>query len=173
LALNASVEAARAGEAGKGFAVVAQEVRQLAQRAGNASNDIKKLIQDSNGQVKQGVELVNRAGEALTEIVGSIGRVAGIVEEMSSASQKQAMGVQEINSSITAMDEMTQQNSALVEENTAAARALSDQAGRLAELAAFFKLDGGKTCEGPKVSRESRQRPILAAVGGEGEWGKF
>jgi methyl-accepting chemotaxis protein len=157
LELNTRVEAARAGEAGKGFAVVAQEVRQLAHRAGNASNDLKKLIQDSNGQVKQGVELVNRAGEALTEIVGSIGRVAGIVEEMSSASQKQAMGVQEINSSITAMDEMTQQNSALVEESTAAARALSDQAGRLAELMAFFKLDGAQ--ETPGATARSVKHP--------------
>ncbi|MGI9509596.1 MAG: methyl-accepting chemotaxis protein, partial [Geminicoccaceae bacterium] len=131
LALNASVEAARAGEAGKGFAVVAQEVRQLAQRSAQAADDIKALIQKSNGQVKVGVDLVNRAGESLAEIVGSIGKVAGIVDEISSASQEQAAGVQEINSSITSMDEMTQQNSALVEESSAAARALSNQASKL------------------------------------------
>ena len=114
LALNASVEAARAGEAGKGFAVVAQEVRQLAQRSAQAASDIKTLIQDSNGQVKDGVQLVNKAGEALAEIVGSIGKVTEIVGEISNASQEQAIGVQEINSSVTNMDEMTQQNSALV-----------------------------------------------------------
>ncbi|MGI9505777.1 MAG: methyl-accepting chemotaxis protein, partial [Geminicoccaceae bacterium] len=108
LALNASVEAARAGKAGKGFAVVAQEVRQLAQRSAQAAADIKTLIQDSNGQVKEGVELVNRAGAALSEIVGSISKVAGIVQEISGASQEQATGVQEINSSINNMDEMTQ-----------------------------------------------------------------
>ena len=143
LALNASVEAARAGEAGKGFAVVAQEVRQLAQRSAQAATDIKTLIQDSNGQVQEGVELVNRAGEALAEIVGSIGKVAGIVQEISSASQEQAAGVQEINQSITSMDEMTQQNSALVEQSSAAARSLSDQAGKLTSLTAFFKLGDG------------------------------
>ena len=142
LALNASVEAARAGEAGKGFAVVAQEVRQLAQRSAQAASDIKTLIQDSNGQVKDGVQMVNQAGEALTDIVGSIGKVVGIVEEISSASQEQATGVQEINSSVTSLDQMTQQNSALVEESTAAARALSDQAGKLGELMTFFRLDG-------------------------------
>jgi len=141
LALNASVEAARAGEAGKGFAVVAQEVRQLAQRSAQAASDIKALIQDSNNQVRDGVQLVNQAGEALGEIVESISKVTGIVREISNASQEQAAGVQEINSSINSMDEMTQQNSALVEESTAAARALSNQAGKLAKLMAFFKLD--------------------------------
>ncbi|MEM9625708.1 MAG: methyl-accepting chemotaxis protein [Pseudomonadota bacterium] len=141
LALNASVEAARAGEAGKGFAVVAQEVRQLAQRSAKAASDIKNLIQDSNRQVGDGVQLVNQAGEALGEIVDSIGKVTGIVRQISDASQEQALGVQEINGSINSMDEMTQQNSALVEESTAAARALSDQASQLNALMGFFKLD--------------------------------
>ncbi|MGH1480366.1 MAG: methyl-accepting chemotaxis protein [Geminicoccales bacterium] len=145
LALNASVEAARAGEAGKGFAVVAQEVRQLAQRSAKAASDIKTLIDDSNVEVQEGVQLVNRAGEALSEIVGSIGKVTGIVQDIANASQEQTIGVQEINSSITSLDEMTQQNSALVEESSASARALSDEAGKLAELMAFFKIGNMKT----------------------------
>ncbi len=154
LALNASVEAARAGEAGKGFAVVAQEVRQLAQRAAQAASDIKGLIQESNGQVKNGVTLVDQAGSALTEIVGSVSQVAEIVERISNASQEQAMGVQEINGSITSMDEMTQQNSALVEESSAAARALGDQAGRLTSLMDFFKISRGAN----RIAGSSRQR---------------
>ncbi len=177
LALNASVEAARAGEAGKGFAVVAQEVRQLAQRSSQAADDIKTLIQNSNGQVKAGVQLVNKAGEALTEIVGSIGRVAGIVREISSASQEQAAGVQEINSSITSLDEVTQQNSALVEESTAAARALSDQASSLGEIMTFFKSPGGRM---PKPSTAGRARPAASMkrsqptmASSEGGWDEF
>ena len=147
LALNASVEAARAGEAGKGFAVVAQEVRQLAQRSAQAADDIKALILSSNEQVKDGVQLVNRAGEALTAIVASIGDVSGIVKEIANASQEQAAGVQEINGSITSMDEVTQQNSALVEESTASARVLNDQATKLSDLLAFFKLNSAKAPE--------------------------
>lgn len=140
LALNASVEAARAGESGKGFAVVAQEVRQLAQRSAQAASDIKSLIQNSNGQVQEGVRLVNKAGDALGEIVGSISKVTGIVREISNASQEQASGVQEINGAVNSMDEMIQQNSALVEESTAAARALSDQSGKLNGLMNFFRI---------------------------------
>ncbi len=160
LALNASVEAARAGEAGKGFAVVAQEVRQLAQRSAHASSDIKTLIQDSNGQVRDGVDLVNRAGESLTEIVGSIGKVANIVLQISNASEEQSLGVQEINVSIANMDEMTQQNSALVEQSTAAARSLSDESKRLTELMAFFKLEESVSSQSALTST----RPQIALV---------
>ena len=175
LALNASVEAARAGEAGKGFAVVAQEVRQLAQRSAQAASDIKTLIQNSNGQVKVGVELVNQAGEALSEIVGSIGKVAGIVREISSASEEQASGVHEINSSVASMDEMTQQNSALVEESTAAARALSDQASQLNELMGFFKLDNAQTSPSPQktVSPKSAVKPMATASVANDGWDEF
>jgi methyl-accepting chemotaxis protein len=155
LALNASVEAARAGEAGKGFAVVAQEVRQLAQRSAQAADDIKTLIQNSNGQVNDGVKLVNQAGQSLTAIMGSIGKVSDIVQKISNASQEQAAGVQEINSSITNMDEMTKQNSALVEESSASARTLSDQALKLGELLAFFKAEGDQM-SGRQESRLSK-----------------
>lgn len=140
LALNASVEAARAGDAGKGFAVVAQEVRGLAQRSAEAAGDIKNLIQDSNAQVEEGVELVNTAGSSLAEIVESIGKVAEIVREIADASHEQTVGVSDINGSVSNMDAMTQQNAAMVEETTAAARALSDQADALAEQIESFKL---------------------------------
>ena len=176
LALNASVEAARAGEAGKGFAVVAQEVRQLAQRSAQAATDIKSLIQDSNGQVKDGVELVNQAGDALSEIVGSIGKVAKIVEEISIASQQQTSGVQEINSSVTSLDEMTQQNSALVEESTAASRSLTDEAGKLAKLTAFFTLDHERK-DAPNAvvspTATATRAPALAGADSSDEWAEF
>ncbi|MEM7043240.1 MAG: nitrate- and nitrite sensing domain-containing protein [Pseudomonadota bacterium] len=144
LALNASVEAARAGEAGKGFAVVAQEVRALAQRSATAADDIKKLIMDSDQQVQSGVELANRAGVALTDIVSSIGEVTDIVREIANASKEQALGIQEISSSVNQMDEMTQQNSALVEQSAAAAETLNDQAVQLGQLMDFFKIEAAQ-----------------------------
>ncbi len=184
LALNASVEAARAGEAGKGFAVVAQEVRQLAQRSAQAASDIKVLIQDSNGQVKNGVDLVNQAGQSLAEIVGSIGKVAEIIQGISSASQEQASGVQEINGSVASMDEMTQQNSALVEQSAASARALGDQSNKLAELMAFFKIDNAVGANRPvqatsnSIRRSTQARPAPASTpalvkAGVDGWGEF
>jgi len=141
LALNAAVEAARAGEAGRGFAVVASEVRSLAQRSSQAAKDIKDLITNSNDQVKDGVDLVNRAGTALTEIVESIKKVADIVSDIASASAEQATGIEQVNKALTQMDEATQQNSALVEENAATAKTLEFQAKAMDERVAYFRTD--------------------------------
>jgi methyl-accepting chemotaxis protein len=141
LALNASVEAARAGEAGKGFAVVAQEVRALAQRSADASREIKTLITTSNGQVREGGKLVGQAGESLNDIVGAVKKVTDIVSEIAAASREQATGLEQINTAVASMDEMTQRNGALVEETSASAQSLSQQASQLAELVRFFKTD--------------------------------
>ena len=143
LALNAAVEAARAGEAGRGFAVVASEVRSLAQRSSQAAKDIKGLITNSNGQVKDGVELVNRAGASLNEIVESIKKVADIVADIANASAEQSAGIEQVGKALIQMDEVTQQNSALVEENAATAKALEDQAKAMDERIAAFKLAAG------------------------------
>jgi len=140
LALNAAVEAARAGEAGRGFAVVASEVRSLAQRSSQAAKDIKDLITNSNSQVKDGVDLVNRAGAALQEIVGSIKEVVQIVSDIAHASAEQATGLEEVNKALARMDEVTQQNSALVEENAATSRTLEHQVKAMDERVATFRL---------------------------------
>ncbi len=141
LALNAAVEAARAGEAGRGFAVVASEVRSLAQRSSQAAKDIKDLITNSNSQVKDGVDLVNKAGTALTEIVDSIKKVASIVSDIASASAEQAAGIEQVNKALTQMDEVTQQNSALVEENAATAKTLEQQAKAMDDEVSTFRVD--------------------------------
>jgi methyl-accepting chemotaxis protein len=148
LALNAAVEAARAGEAGRGFAVVASEVRSLAQRSSQAAKDIKDLITNSNGQVKDGVELVNKAGASLNEIVESIKKVAAVVSDIANASIEQATGIDQINKALTQMDEVTQQNSALVEENAATAKTLEHQAKAMDEQVAFFQIAVGDDSHG-------------------------
>jgi methyl-accepting chemotaxis protein len=140
LALNAAVEAARAGDAGRGFAVVASEVRSLAQRSSQAAKDIKDLIVNSGGQVKEGVELVNRAGSALTEITDSIKQVADLVSDIAAASAEQSTGIDQVNKALAQMDEVTQQNSALVEENAATAKTLESQAKAMDERIAFFRI---------------------------------
>jgi methyl-accepting chemotaxis protein len=141
LALNAAVEAARAGEAGRGFAVVASEVRSLAQRSSQAAKDIKDLITSSNGQVKEGVDLVNQTDASLAEILESIKAVAEVVSNIAAASVEQAAGIEQINKALGQMDEATQQNSALVEENAATAKTLEDQADAMDRRVSFFRLD--------------------------------
>ena len=154
LALNAAVEAARAGEAGRGFAVVATEVRSLAQRSSQAAKDISALITNSSGQVKNGVELVNRAGTALHEIVGSIKGVADIVSDIATASAEQTTGLEQIKEALAQMDQATQQNSALVEENAATAKTLADQSTAMGEQMGFFQTED---------VRRSLSRPRAAA----------
>jgi len=145
LALNAAVEAARAGEQGRGFAVVATEVRSLAQRSAGAAKEIKGLISDSEEKVRTGSELVNQSGKALAEIVDSVKKVTDIVAEIAAASHEQSAGIDQVNNAVMQMDEMTQQNAALVEEASAAARAMHEQADELARQVAFFQVaDSGQ-----------------------------
>ncbi|WAW93268.1 methyl-accepting chemotaxis protein [Xanthomonas citri pv. malvacearum] len=161
LALNAAVEAARAGEQGRGFAVVASEVRTLAQRSTAAAKEIKSLIDDSVQRVAEGSLLVHSAGTTMAEIVSSVQRVTDIMGEISAASQEQSTGIEQVNQTVTQMDETTQQNAALVEEATAAARALEEQALGLTEAVAVFKTDSNDASRA--ASRRPAATPALAA----------
>ena len=156
LALNAAVEAARAGEQGRGFAVVASEVRTLAQRSAGAAKEIKGLIEESVGKVSDGSALVRQAGTTMGEIVASVQRVTDIMAEISAASQEQSSGIEQVNQTVMQMDETTQQNAALVEEASAAARSMEEQANLLAEAVSVFRT-------GASVAAAA-VRPMLAAV---------
>jgi methyl-accepting chemotaxis protein len=163
LALNAAVEAARAGEAGRGFAVVASEVRSLAQRSSQAAKDINELITSSNGQVKEGVDLVNQADASLAEILESIKAVAEVVSDIAAASVEQATGIEQINKALSQMDEATQQNSALVEENAATAKTLENQAEAMDQRVSFFRIEEVPAAAGSSRSKRSSELKLAVA----------
>src|SRR5471032_2531771 len=140
LALNAAVEAARAGEQGRGFAVVASEVRSLAQRSATAAKEIKELINESVTKVEAGTALVDNAGTTMNEVVQSVQRVTDLMGEITSASVEQHTGIEQVNQAVMQMDEVTQQNAALVEEASAAAQSMAAQSSMLRELVSVFRL---------------------------------
>ena len=161
LALNAGVEAARAGEAGRGFAVVATEVRALAQRSSDAAREINELISASEEQVQSGVELVDRTGTALAAIVESISEISGLVSNIALSTKEQASGLNEINSAVNELDQVTQQNAAMFEETTAASHALTSEADSLAQAVARFDLGAA----GMKLdARPAKQKPVPTAT---------
>jgi methyl-accepting chemotaxis protein len=160
LALNAAVEAARAGEQGRGFAVVASEVRNLASRSAEAAKEIKTLIKDSVGKVTEGTKLVDDSGKVLAEIVVRVKKVTDVMAEIASSSREQASGIEQVNKAITMMDDVTQQNAALVEEASAAAQALTEQASSLMQLIARYRVEETGSEDAPR----SALRPAVAAA---------
>jgi methyl-accepting chemotaxis protein-1 (serine sensor receptor) len=163
LALNAAVEAARAGEEGRGFAVVAGEVRSLAQRSSAAAKEIKELIDTSVERVQSGSALVDEAGRTMTEIIGAVQRVTDIMGEIAAASEEQSSGIDQVARAVTQMDEVTQQNAALVEEAAAAAQSLEDQAGKLRTAVSVFQLEEGAYQAPSAVSRPAQRAKAATA----------
>ena len=158
LALNAAVEAARAGEQGRGFAVVAAEVRNLAQRSAAAAKEIKTLIGDSVDKVAAGTKLVDAAGQTMEEIVGSVKKVSDLIAEIAAASQEQSSGIGQVNTAVTQMDQVVQQNASLVEEATAATESMKEQAASLLQLVSRFKLGGGDQGEAAPVQATAQRK---------------
>jgi methyl-accepting chemotaxis protein len=186
LALNAAVEAARAGEQGRGFAVVAGEVRNLAQRSAGAAKEIKSLINDSVEKVDEGSKLVDESGETLAEIVNAVKKVSDIIAEIAAAGQEQSSGIEQVNKAVMQMDEMTQQNAALVEEAASASESMEEQAKGMMRLMEFFSLgETGHVASEPMsaprrptppAARRSRPAPVpkqQAPDADDSEWDEF
>ena len=162
LALNAGVEAARAGEAGKGFAVVAQEVRELAQRSAQAAKEIKELIRNSSVEVQSGVKLVSDTGDSLKTIETYIITVNQHMEAIATSTREQSVGLSEVNTAVNQMDQVTQQNAAMVEETNAASATLASEAGRLRELISRFQLGGALRHKSAAMAATSGHRPVAS-----------
>ena len=181
LALNAGVEAARAGEAGRGFAVVAQEVRALAQRSADAAKEIKTLISTSTAQVEAGVDLVGQTGEALSRIVEQVASIDSLMKQISASTTEQATGLNEVNGAVNQMDQVVQQNAAMVEEATAASHSLKNEAKSLAEMVARFRVTHSAQAVAPRTTPRvaAPPRPVSrpgrgsAAVAVKEEWEEF
>ena len=167
LALNAGVEAARAGDAGRGFAVVASEVRALAQRSAEAAKEIKALIGSSTERVNQGVRLVDDTGQALTRIIDEVAQISGLVADIAASAREQATGLGEINVAVNQMDQMTQQNAAMVEESTAASHSLAQETTSLADLMGRFRIRA-ETAPAARPASAPRTVTALKTVGGRG-----
>jgi len=163
LALNAAVEAARAGEQGRGFAVVAGEVRSLAQRSAEAAKEIKGLIGTSVEKVETGTRLVAEAGTTIDDVVANAQRVADIIGEITAATSEQSQGISQVHTAVSQLDQMTQQNAALVEESAAAAESLKDQAQRLTEAVKVFRVEGLQTSMAASTYTPVKPAPVSLA----------